>query len=296
MIVQQIALVRHTDALSADEVLAVSAAIQKQVTRDFAPIWNVDATVDPFLSLDQVPIGYCRVLVVDDTNRPEPGVHETEDNKPFALVTYREDWETLASHEILEMLADPTLDRRVAGDSPHPEQGRVEFLVEVCDPCQAQDFGYSVNGRWMSDFYTPAYFDPIAATGVRYSFQGSLTGPRQVLRGGYLSWRVPETGEFWMKKVTGGTEKFVQLPTGTVPSGGNLRGHVDRFVESAKSGVGRPGRPAGRGTRRKHARRQLEETRKAMVAEANALRKQLVSLGVALFEPGNCKSGSMGSG
>src|SRR5262249_35219908 len=157
------------------------------------------------------------------------------------------------SHEVLELLADPTLNRRVAGDSPKPNQGRVEFLVEVCDPCQAQEFGYSVNGRWMSDFYTPAFFDPVAASGVRYSFQGSLTGPRQVVPGGYLSWRVPETGEWWMlKKNSAGTEKILQLPPGTVLSGGNLRGKVDRFAET--DGISVKASP-GRSSRWKQAQR-----------------------------------------
>ena len=43
----------------------------------------------------------------------------------------------------------------------------------------------------MSDFYTPRFFDPLVAPGVRYSFTGALTEPRQVLRGGYLSWARP---------------------------------------------------------------------------------------------------------
>ncbi len=275
MIVQQIALVRRTEALPVDEFLEVSAALQKQVTRDFAPIWGVDATVDPFLSLDRVPVGYLRVLVVDDAHRATPGVHETQDGKPFALVTFREDWDTIASHEVLELLADPSLNRRVAGDSPHPKQGRVEFLIEVCDPCQAEEFGYSVNGRWMSDFYTPAYFDPVGADGVRYSFHGSITEPRQVLAGGYLSWRVPETGRWWMKFNEGGQEDIVQLAAGAIPPGGNLRSKVDRFLSADGGG---PGRVKGKGRQRKRARKIAERSKDAMRAEAAALSSEIARL------------------
>ena len=275
MLIQQVGIVRQTAGLSEEELLELSAAIQKQVTRDFGPLWGIDATVDPSLSLDRVPVGYWRVLIVDDTNEPVPGIHQTEDNKPFSLVTFREDWETLASHEVLEMLADPSLTRRVPGDSPNPDQGRVEFLVEVCDPCQAEQFGYSVNGRWMSDFYTPSYFDPVAASGVRYSFNGSLTEPKQVLRGGYLSWRVPETDEWWMKKNVLGTERIERLPPGTIPSGGNLRGKMDRYASTLF------GRSSGRGgVRRRRARKHLAESRKAMQAEANSLRNILKTLGI----------------
>jgi hypothetical protein len=46
------------------------------------------------------------------------------------------------------MLVDPSGNRTQIGDSPKSNQGRVEFLVEVCDPSEAANFGYSVNGFW----------------------------------------------------------------------------------------------------------------------------------------------------
>jgi len=70
-------------------------------------------------------------------------------------------------------------------------QKRVEYLVEVCDPSEAAPFGYTVNDVPVSDFYTPSYFDPVFAPGVRYSFTGAIKKPRQVLRGGYVSWHNP---------------------------------------------------------------------------------------------------------
>jgi hypothetical protein len=56
------------------------------------------------------------------------------------------------------------------------DQGRVEFLVEVSDPSEAAQFGYTVNGIPVSDFYTPHYFDPVQANGVRYSQTGAYLG------------------------------------------------------------------------------------------------------------------------
>jgi hypothetical protein len=44
----------------------VSAAIQKQISRDFGPMWNVEATVDAFKKLEDVPIGYWHVLLQDE--------------------------------------------------------------------------------------------------------------------------------------------------------------------------------------------------------------------------------------
>ena len=55
----------------------------------------------------------------------------------------------------------------------------MEFLVEVCDPCEAPGFGYTVNGVRVSDFYTTHYFEPPtrAAAGGTYDFMGHITKP-----------------------------------------------------------------------------------------------------------------------
>jgi len=142
--------------------------------------------------LADVPLGYWPVLVRDDvtTNWEAAGIHLDDSGQPFALVQASPDWSLTASHEVLEMLADPFGERVVAGNAPEQakEQKRVEFLVEVCDPSEGVDFAYTVNDVLVSDFYTPSFFDPVAADGVRYSFTGALQGPRRILKGGYLSW------------------------------------------------------------------------------------------------------------
>jgi hypothetical protein len=76
--------------------------------------------------------------------------------------------------------------------------GRVEYLVEVCDPSEDIKYSYQVNGVTVSDFYTPHYFDPVASAGVRYSFTGAIDAPRKVLDGGYISWRNP-VNDHWLQ-------------------------------------------------------------------------------------------------
>lgn len=187
------------NAIKASTLTKVAAALQKQATRDFGPVWGVTATVDAFTSLDDVPLGYWPIIVGQE-GQGGGGVHLTHDNQPYALVDFTPDWTVTSSHECLEMLADPFGNRLVAGDSPNPDRpGRVEFLVEVCDPCEVPALGYTVNGVRVSDFYTPRYFDPSQPAGgaggggnagaPRYDFMGRITKPREVLRGGYLSWR-----------------------------------------------------------------------------------------------------------
>lgn len=182
MFVRQAALVSDVNQVGVGELTRVAAALQKQVTRDFTPIWEIPATVDGFARLEDVPLGYWPVIVVRDV-QDAAGVHLDRDGQPFAQVEMGSSWSLTASHEVLEMLVDPFGDRLIAGPSPRPGQGRVEFLVEVCDPSEDDRFAYTVNDVLMSDFYTPRFFDPVRGAGLRYSFTGALTEPRQVLPG-----------------------------------------------------------------------------------------------------------------
>src|SRR5882757_11561383 len=151
-----IALVSITKEVTLANLAPVSAAIQKQISRDFGPMWNVEATVDAFDKLEDVPIGYWHVLLQNELPNGAAGLHKRDDNKqPFALVALTLNWTVFMSHEVLEMLVDPDGTRTVAGDSRKSGQGRVEYLVEVCDPCQSASLAYGVNGITVSDFYTP---------------------------------------------------------------------------------------------------------------------------------------------
>jgi hypothetical protein len=104
----QVALVSQSASIASREVAIVSAALQKQVTRDFAPIWEVQATVDSFEQLADVPLGYWAIIMRDDVRSTEQaeGIHKDKDGQPFALVQAAEGWSLTASHECLEMLAD----------------------------------------------------------------------------------------------------------------------------------------------------------------------------------------------
>lgn len=184
-----IALTTRTSQVSMNELQQVAAALQTQATRDFGPLWDVVATVDAFPS-DQIPVGYFPLIVHDTIDHPAAaGYHQTEaDGTPYALVLYGETWSLTASHECLEILADPFGARKQAGTSLIQGQGDVTFLVEVCGPCQAPDDAYAINGVMVSDFCSPHYFDPVAAPQVRRSFSGRITQPLQLLPGGCLSW------------------------------------------------------------------------------------------------------------
>ena len=236
-----VALVSETPSVALTDVSAVAAALQKQVTRDFGPVWGINATVDSFDSLESVPVDYWPVILRDDINEPgAAGFHTDDQGQPFSLVQVDEKWPLTASHEALEMLADPFGNRTIAGapppqaPSPVSDFERVIYLVEVCDPCESNQLAYSVNGVDVSDFITPHYYDPNGATGVQYSFRGNVKEPHTVLDGGYVSFGNPLDNQWYQILVANGDVKLRNLGEIKSTRGQSLREIVDRAVRKAR--------------------------------------------------------------
>lgn len=253
MLSRHIALVSEAPEIEFAQLAGVAAALQKQATRDFGPIWGVQANVGAYARLEDIPLDYWPIVVKSDLDRPEAaGYHEDDLGEPCALVRLTDDWSVTVSHEMLEMLADPWGRHLVAGQSPRDPERRVKFLVEVCDPCS--DKSYTVNGIGVSDFYTPHFFDPVAAGGVRYSYTGAITAPRQVLKGGYLTWYDPVRRQWWHRGwFDGKAPTDTEVPIPAIVKG-NIRAAIDRHFgpirTKAKGDAGAPARrpPGGEPT------------------------------------------------
>src|SRR6266404_170431 len=100
--VNQVALVSETANITLGALNIVSAAIQKQVSRDLGPIWDIQASVSAFDTLEDVPLGYWQVIIKDNIGYDAAGIHLNSDNgQPFALVQYSDDWSLTMSHEAL---------------------------------------------------------------------------------------------------------------------------------------------------------------------------------------------------
>jgi hypothetical protein len=236
-----VALVPDSPSVTLAAISGVAAAIQKQVTRDFGPLWGISATVDAFEKLEAVPIDYWPVIVRDDIKEPGAAGYHTDDHgQPFSLVQADSGWELTASHEALEMLADPFGNRTIAGPPPPKAPApvsrfsRVMYLVEVCDPCEASQFAYEVNGVQLSDFITPHYYDPNGATGVQYSFRGSIKEPHTVLEGGYVSFGNPVDNHWYQIIVQNKQAQVRDLGIIKATQGKSLRELVDRAVREIR--------------------------------------------------------------
>ncbi len=133
------------------------------------------------------------------------------------------------------MLADPYGNRLVAAVHPLNRAKRVNYLLEVCDPCLATY--YTVNGLPVSDFYTPRYFDPVRTESVRYSFTGAIEEPLQILPGGYLSWIDPLDSALHQLEA-GGRPILLKSEAELAATRTSLRTVVDSDPRTPRAGVG----------------------------------------------------------
>ena len=188
--------------ITLDELTRVARALQIQCDRDFTPEWGVAAVVVPFDKGEKVPAGYWPMKVLD---KPAAGLGIHLDNKhhPYAEIMATPDWSVTASHEMVEMLADPYGNHFISAPDidPHSDHHRVHYLVEVADPCET--WAYSIEGVAVSDFVTPEYYNADAEPGTPFDHLGRLKHAYEVPRGCYISWIDPEDGRWHQKDVDG---------------------------------------------------------------------------------------------
>jgi hypothetical protein len=259
-------------------VAKAAAAVQKQVTDHFGPAWDVTATVDAFPSLDDMPHGYWPVVIRDDIGINQPGIHLSDGGqKCFALVLFSgSKWTLTLSHEILDMLADPFGVTFQAGPSVKPGQGSVEYLVEVCDPCQSDDCAYPVNGVLVSDFVTKAYYTGYGSG--FYSYARNLTQPRTVKPYSYLTWYNPLSRDWWQLIDTGEGPKTQGITVDVSLANIHLRGIIDRATDP-KIQAAKKKRGAGKSARvsadQKRVHELMSKYAQTTAAEAEWWREQI---------------------
>src|SRR5512135_775495 len=111
----QIAVINASTAVSDDEVRTAAAALQIQVRRDFAPAWGIDADLTVVPRGETPEAGAWWLVILDTSDSAGAlGYHDlTPEGLPLAKVFAQSalklgfQWTITASHELLEMLADP---------------------------------------------------------------------------------------------------------------------------------------------------------------------------------------------
>ena len=183
----------------------VHNALQPQVSDDFFPFWNVDAEV---LFVDQpVPNSWWLVILDRTDQNGWLGYHLTQDGMPLGRVfaqTIKDNggnWNVSASHELLEMLADPW-DNRMISDRPFDpahlpkvgDKGATFYALEVCDPCSTDACAYDKDRFKVSDFILPSWYDSGTPAGQFVDYNQKIQGPFTLADGGYTGAYSDATG------------------------------------------------------------------------------------------------------
>jgi len=183
----RIAIVNRSTVMKDAAVEKIAAALQTQVDRDFAPIWGAGAQLQFVGRKQSAPEAAWWLTVLDSSDQADAlGYHDvTARGQPLGKAFAKSDLEAgyepsvTISHELLEMLADPEINLCA-------QVGDRIYAYEVCDPCEADPFGYEIGDVRVSDFVTPSWFAPTPGAAGPYDFRGHIHKPLTLIAGGYL--------------------------------------------------------------------------------------------------------------
>lgn len=179
-------LVNHSTVISDVELNRDAAAIQQQVTLDFAPAWNIDAQI---VVSPTPPDGAWTLEIMDQaTIQGALGYHDVchtdGHGVPCGFVFAQtaldagDSVSVTISHELLEILADPFT-------TSMAKVGSRFYILEDCDAVESETYAYERQGVLLSDFVFPAWFRP-GHVGP-YDYAGVVDRPLQLMPGGYIS-------------------------------------------------------------------------------------------------------------
>lgn len=212
----EVAITNDTTVLQDAEVTNALPAFQTQVSRDFCPIWGVDALLKFYAKNAFIPPSSWRLSLADDsTQQGALGFHLTQSGTPFGFAFVKSDiaagasWTVTATHELLEMLADPYV--MCVVDIPSQSgwgNGGTLLAQEIADAPEADAYAYEIPGAdkkpvKVSSFVTPAWFgSPVPPGGYpgakgRFDWGGVMTQAFQILPGGYIAQRLYRRAQPW---------------------------------------------------------------------------------------------------
>ena len=204
-----ISLINESSVVSDIDLKAAVAALQKQVSEHFAPVWGIDASLVLVPTGTTPQAGSWWLVIFDNTDQAGAlGYHDlTEAGLPLGKVfagtdlQYKQHWTVTASHELLEMLGDPNINL-VAYVEPGPNASAMRlYAYEVADACESDDLGYQIDGVLVSDFVYPSWFESFWSSSTspapQFDYQKKITAPFQLLPGGYIGIYDVGSGQGW---------------------------------------------------------------------------------------------------
>lgn len=154
-----IAIVNRSALATDTEISGYLPALQKQINEHYLPFWpDAGSCTLSFVGFNQQETPGVVPLYLRDRSdvQGDLGYHEEPGAVPDAQVfvadcrLYSVPLSSVISHELLEMLADPSARMTRPGTD-----GRY-YMMECCDPVSGDL--YDLDGVSVSNFVTPAYF------------------------------------------------------------------------------------------------------------------------------------------
>jgi hypothetical protein len=188
-----------TDGIPDAEIQRMLPAFETQWNRDLKSIWPVgEATFRLVPRGAAPPVGAWWLVFLDAADRPGAFAYRdlTNEGLPLAKVfvkTLRDDGASVsvgATHEICEMAIDPWL------NGAYQDRHGTFWAAEICDPVDADRYGYNIDGVQVTDFVTPNWFARTRFT-TCIDFKGHAGAPFDVLSGGYAQKFAP--GQGWVQ-------------------------------------------------------------------------------------------------
>jgi hypothetical protein len=233
----QISVINASTVLTDTEIAPVIEALQQQVTRDFRPVWGVDAELTFIPTGNTPPPLTWWLAILDDSDQAGAlGYHDlTPDAQPIGKVfagtdlKYGTNWTVTASHELLEMLADPNIKLTVFVQKSNADG--ILYAYEICDSCEGDQYGYRIGETLVSDFVYPSWFEDFRTKGsTQFDQIKALQTPLQLLNGGYI-------GIFDVKSGTGWTQLTEESKPSNTLSRGNVGSRRERRATPRDSWV-----------------------------------------------------------
>ncbi len=202
MSLPNIAIINFSSALSDQDVQDAIRVVNRQVVEDFMPIWGggrtlkLHATVFDPADEDTLKEEEIRaesvIYLIDQGNIPMAlGYHSLNSSElPFGFVftEFINEWTVTLSHEVLELIIDPTANIFVPGPDPRDPTNPDKFVLHTYEVCDAVErTSYRIDGIRVSNFITPAWFAAGDAAGTRNDFLGVDVPSFQATTGSHLA-------------------------------------------------------------------------------------------------------------
>ena len=186
---RQITISNESTVATDADAAACVAALQKQVSDHFAPVWGLDASL--VFHSGKPPSNAGEVIhILDDSDQADAlgyhdlGANDVPEGFAFARTSQADNdpWQTVVSHELLEQLADPGANLI----SPAALNGQaVGVAWETCDPVEGD--WYFIDSVPVSNFVFPSWF--LGGTGAgKVDYLGKLQKGLSMTPGGYIAY------------------------------------------------------------------------------------------------------------